>query len=105
MIKQTDWDPYDEQDHAGFWVHPDECLDCGCCIAEIPEVFAWRKAFAKDRPATAVRQPVTQEEVHMTIRAMSNCMAESIYYAGKNESILQQIRKFNDVCPVCVVHG
>ena len=103
-MKLKDWDRHDQQDHSGFWVHPDECVFCGVCHPEAPGIFAWRNAHGSDMISTIVRQPDTQEEISGTINAMTVCCCECIYYGGKDAKILAELGSV-DVHEECIIHA
>lgn len=56
------------------WVDQDECISCGLCVSNVPDVF----------------------------RFADNCKAEVCYLAGVPEKIIQQ--DAIDACPVSCIH-
>lgn len=104
MSRRTDWDPHDRQDHAGFWVHPDECVYCGVCHPEAPGIFVWRNAHDRDKVSELARQPESQDEVYGVINAMDVCCCECIFYGGRDPKIISRLQGM-DLRKDCIIHG
>ena len=100
-----DWDARDEQDHAGFFIAPDECVDCGCCEVEAPANFAALRSPGGELLGgfTVVRQPKSETELRAVVRATQFCTVDCIYYGGRDPRIIETMRAAG-TSPECIVH-
>ncbi len=85
---------------VGFFVEPDECLDHGCCIHDVPSIFRL--------PNTGVgsevyRQPSTAKEIGAVLHAMEYCPMFAIRYGGRDTEIISKI-KASGVPDACIIH-
>ena len=94
-------DPRDQQDRRGFFIEPTECITCGCCEAEAPQIFGTlppalnvKTRQLEENPSSCVKkQPQTPEELAATVKAAAYCMAECIYYDGDDPEVFRQWAK------------
>ena len=116
--RHADWDERDEQDHSGFFVHPDECLYCGQCQRLAPAHFTFSEEseesytvgqnktrnFYKHAFSMVIRQPENNEELDVVIDAVDNCMCDCIYYGGDDPKVEKALRD-SKVDPVVFVRA
>ena len=100
----TNWMNNDPQDHSGFFVHPDECVTCGCCQDLSPVIFDWWGREIDPPSSHVLRQPDTDEELDSVVTAQRVCMVDCIYYGGKDKEVIALMRK-RGVSEDCIIHS
>ena len=84
-----------EVKQGDFYIAEDECVACGVCHREAPDLFGWRDDGYYGL-SYITRQPKTQKEVEQVFEAMKVCCVDCIYYRGEDTQIKEQADKIQE---------
>jgi hypothetical protein len=77
-----------------FYVGKNECIACGAPEREAPELMSHTREGG-DYHCFFHRQPETSEEVEHAVWAVFISCCDSVYYAGKDDKLMAQLRELD----------
>lgn len=97
--RNDDQDPLDQpladrQDQSGFFIALEECVVCGVCMSEAPQLI---HDTGSDYRFFA--QPKTEAEFAAVVDAFTVCCVDAIYYGGCEPEVLQRLLDIPNIIP------